>query len=295
MRILNLGSMNLDYVYSVEHIVTGGETISAFSRQEYCGGKGLNQSIALARAGAQVFHAGHIGPEGQSLRVCLHDSNVDVSLVNTVPSPTGHAIIQVDEQGQNSIIVFGGANQTITNTDVDQMLAKFESGDILLLQNETSCRDYAIFAASQKGLLVALNPSPIDSSLINSNVLQYVYWFILNEVEGQSLTGERTPECICKALREKHPKCRVMLTLGSKGSIYYDGTQFITQPAFVVNAVDTTAAGDTFTGYFLAGIAAGLPIAACLERASKASAIAVSKPGASVSIPTQAELNSLDW
>lgn len=295
MRILNLGSMNLDYVYSVEHIVTGGEAIAAVTRHEFCGGKGLNQSIALARAGAQVFHAGHIGPEGLSLQDCLLDSNVDVSLVNVVSTPTGHAIIQVDKQGQNSIIVFGGANQTITNADVDQMLESFGSGDILLLQNETSCRDYAILAASQKGLRVALNPSPIDSALLNNNALHHVHWFILNEVEGQLLTGEQVPERICHVLRKKYPNCCIILTLGSLGSIYYDGAQFITQPAFAVNVVDTTAAGDTFTGYFLAGIAAGLPIAACLERASKASAIAVSKPGASVSIPMQAQLDSVDW
>lgn len=292
MKILNLGSMNLDYVYTVAHFVRSGETIASMSRQEFCGGKGLNQSVALARAGANVFHAGCIGPEGIVLLDRLTENGVNISLVKQINEPTGHAVIQVDPSGQNCIIIYGGANQAITQDDVDRMLERFDAGDILLLQNETSCRDYAICKAAEKGLLVALNPSPIDDSLIKSSALQHVHWFILNEIEGHSLTGENDPEQICKALRGKYPGCRVVLTLGSDGSMYDDGHTFCHQRIFPVPVVDTTAAGDTFAGYFLARIAAGNTPAECLRIASMASAIAVSRPGASDSIPTLTELTS---
>lgn len=292
MKILNLGSMNLDFVYAVDHFVRGGETIASVSRQEFCGGKGLNQSIALARAGAQVFHAGCVGPEGSILSDRLAENGVDVSLVKRVKEPTGHAVIQVDPSGQNCIIIYGGANQMVTREDVDRMLEHFETGDILLLQNETGCRDYAIRKAAEKGLLVALNPSPIDDALLSSDALVQVHWFILNEIEGHLLTEESEPEMICKVLREKYPGCRVVLTLGSDGSMYDDGHTFCRQEIFHVPVVDTTAAGDTFAGYFLAGIAAGNEPAECLRIASMASAIAVGRSGASDSIPTQSELNS---
>lgn len=292
MKILNLGSLNLDYVYAVRHIAKSGETIAALSRNTFCGGKGLNQSIALARAGAKVYHAGCIGPEGAQLKTRLEESGVDTRLTKTVDIPTGHAIIQVTPNGENCIIVHGGANQCITEADVDCMLADFGRDDILLLQNETSCRDYAICQAARKGMRIALNPSPIDETLRSSQALYHVHWFILNEIEGYDLSGEAEPQRICTALREKYNRCTVVLTLGEDGVTYYDGENEYHHGIYEVPVVDTTAAGDTFAGYFIAGIAAGHSAQKAIALASKASALAVSRAGASDSIPTLVEVET---
>ena len=290
MKVLSFGSLNLDYVYTVDHFVTAGETIASLARNEFCGGKGLNQSVALARAGAEVYHAGRIGPEGEVLRRRLRDSGVDVSLVEMTEEPTGHAVIQVDPTGQNCIIIHGGANRAITEADVDAMLEAFEAGDVLLMQNETSALDYAITKAAQKGLLVALNPSPMDETLKNSPALQHVHWFILNEIEGNALTGETEPGRICAALQERYPDCVVVLTLGKDGAMYDDGALICRHGIYDVPVVDTTAAGDTFAGYFIACVAKGLAPDEALRLASRASSLAVSRAGASDSIPTMEEV-----
>lgn len=292
MKILNIGSLNLDYTYVVSHFVRAGETLASLARQKHCGGKGLNQSIAAARAGAEVFHAGQIGPEGSCLKELLAESGADVSLVDQGTVPTGHAIIQVNPEGQNCILIFGGANRQITQKDVDRYLLGFSAGDILLVQNETSCVEYAIERAAQKGMTVALNPSPISPELVSSPVLRFVNLFILNEVEGLALTEQQEPEKICASLREKYGNCHVMLTLGAQGSVFYDGRRFLHQDSFRVNAVDTTGAGDTFTGYFLSGLASGMPTEDNLRRASLASALAVSKPGAAAGIPSLSEVEA---
>ncbi len=295
MKILSFGSLNLDYVYSLDHFVRGGETIASLKREEFCGGKGLNQSIALARAGAEVYHGGRVGAEGEVLKNRLRESGVDVSLTETLGNvPTGHAIIQVDKTGQNCIIIYGGANQSMTESDVDAMLKGFGEGDIILLQNETSMRDYAITKAAEKGMQVALNPSPIDEGLINSPALKYVKYFILNEIEGHELSSESEPERICEEMHKRFPGSVVVLTLGKDGVMYSDGENVYTHGIYKVKAVDTTAAGDTFAGYFLACSSKGVSPEKAIAIASKASGIAVSRAGASDSIPTMAEVESLD-
>lgn len=295
MRILSLGSLNLDYVYMVDHFVRAGETIASLDRNEFCGGKGLNQSIALARAGAEVCHAGKIGADGTKLKHKLmeHGVNTDFTLVDN-NLPTGHAIIQVDPKGQNCIIIYGGANQAIQTTDIDGILAAFEPGDIMLVQNEINNLDYAIEKAQARGLRVALNPSPIDKNLVESPALKYVEWFILNEIEGFEITGEQKPEKICDVLRSRFPGCRVVLTLGKQGVLYSDGDITATHGIYDVPVVDTTAAGDTFTGYFLACVTEGLSIERALELASKASSLAVSRAGAADSIPSRKEVETTD-
>lgn len=295
MKVLSLGSMNLDYVYAVDHFVQAGETLAASDRSIHRGGKGLNQSVALAQAGAETYHAGRIGTDGIMLKDWLAAKGVDVSFLETdTDIPTGHAIIQVVPSGQNSIIILAGTNGSINEEYVDKVLAHFEPGDLLLMQNETSCRDYAIEQAAKKGLKVALNPSPMTDELAKSTALQYVSFFILNEIEGKAVTGETDPDKICKAMKERYPDGTVVLTLGSDGVVYFDGTKRLSHGIYPVKAVDTTAAGDTFTGFFLATLAAGEPPEVALQRASKASAIAVTRPGASDSIPTLEEVLNLD-
>lgn len=295
MKILCLGSLNLDFVYNVDHFVLPGETIAALERNQFCGGKGSNQAISLARAGANVYMAGKIGSDGGVLRERLIDNGADVSLLEIDDSvPTGHAIIEVDPSGQNSIIICGGANQTIDEDFIDRALEGFGASDIILLQNEISSLDYAIKRATEKGIGVALNPSPLDDKLKNSPELADVDWFIINELEGAALTGEKEPEAICRAMRAKYPKCIVVLTLGTDGAMYYDGTNTYKQPTYKVKPVDTTGAGDTFTGYFLAGIGDGLEVPAALDLAAKAAAISVTRPGAADSIPSRAEVEKTE-
>ncbi|MEG0833564.1 MAG: ribokinase [Oscillospiraceae bacterium] len=295
MKILNIGSLNLDFVYAVDHFVRPGETIAAKQFDKHSGGKGLNQSIALAKAKAQVFHAGKVGADGRGLIELLGETGANTELVEIVKDkPTGHAIIQVDEKGQNCIIIFGGANQDISKSDIDGMLEKFEKGDILLLQNEASNAGYAIEQAYKKGMLVALNPSPIDDCLKKSPALKYVHWFILNEIEGFEISQKREPDEILREMKRLFPECIVVLTLGKDGVVYFDGEQKATHGIYEVPVADTTAAGDTFAGYFLAGTARGLPVPKCLELASKASSLAVSRPGSGDSIPTLAEVESTD-
>lgn len=290
MKILNFGSLNLDYVYSVDHFVAEGETLASTVRNTFCGGKGLNQSVALARAGAEVYHAGCIGPEGDMLTDMLSGAGVDVTYVRRVDTPTGHAIIQVDPRGRNCILLFGGANQCNDVAYVDTVLADFGADDWLVLQNEISSLAHLISAAKAKGMTVVLNPSPFDLSLVAAG-LDQVDYVLLNETEGKQLTGYEAPSYILNAIRASYPDLKVVLTLGKDGCIYNDGKQRIAHGIFAVKAVDTTAAGDTFTGFFIGAVSQGADPAEAIRRASAASAIAVSRPGAAPSVPTVCEVD----
>lgn len=289
MKVLNFGSLNLDYVYQVDHIIIPGETQSTKSRNMFCGGKGLNQSIALAKAGIPVYHAGQIGEGGEILLKTCEKNGVHTDFIKKVNGPSGHTVIQVDKNGQNSILLFGGANRSITREFVDEVLGNFEKGDLLLLQNEVNELDYMIDAAYEKGMMIILNPSPYDSALEACD-LSKVSLFLVNEIEGFQITGEKEPEKILAKIKEMYPKAKIVLTLGGDGSVYQDETGIYKQGIFKVKAVDTTAAGDTFTGYFLSSILDGIPVEEGLKLAAKASAIAVSRPGATDSIPLKEEV-----
>ena len=288
-RIINFGSLNIDHVYSVDHFVRPGETLASTTYAKHCGGKGFNQSIALAHAGAHVFHAGKVGEDGIFLRKRLELAGVDASRVKVVDVPTGHAVIQVTPEGENSIILHGGANRMITNYDAKNALRGFSAGDLVLLQNEISSVPDIMEMASAKELGIVFNPSPINAT-IKDYPLHLVNLLILNEVEGADLTGATTPETILLSLQTKYPKASIVLTLGCKGAVYASGTLKASAPALKVAAVDTTAAGDTFTGFFIAEWSHGVEVEQALMTACRAAAICVSRPGAADSIPTRAEL-----
>lgn len=285
MKILNFGSLNFDYVYRVDNIVSPGETVSATEVHQYCGGKGLNQSIALARAGAEVYHAGLVGPDGGEFITLCGMNDIDTKYIRTIEERTGHTIIQVDHKGQNSIVVYGGANQRVDKAFVDEVLSGFGRGDIILLQNEISCLDFIIDRACEKEMGIILNPSPFNDRIRNCH-LEKVSMFIINEVEGFDMTGERDPDEILDSMGVKFPEAEIVLTIGESGSIYYCNEKKMRQKAYRVNAVDTTAAGDTFTGYFVAEMAHGRELKDTLDIAAKAAAIAVTRNGAVPSIPT---------
>ena len=284
MRILNFGSCNIDYVYSMNHIVTVGETIMAHNLDLFPGGKGLNQSIAAARAGADVFHAGCIGCDGDMLKEILLNSGVDISYLKDVEEKNGHAIIQVSDDGDNSIFIYPGSNAMITREFVDAVLENFSNEDILLLQNEINDIEYIIKKAYEKGMCVVFNPSPINE-VISQIDLGKITYLILNEVEAKEITGVKGVEEQLMYFEGKYPELKVILTLGKRGSVMLRNGKLLRQEAYKVNAVDTTAAGDTFTGYFLAGLAMGVDDKTVLMRASTASAISVSRKGAAPSIP----------
>lgn len=290
MKILNFGSLNIDKVYAVEEIVKGGETIDSISFSESVGGKGLNQSIAVAKAGGNIMHAGCVGKDGEILLQALKDNNVDTSLIKTVETASGQAIIQVDKHGQNCIILFHGANYEVDKAYIDEVMQDFAQGDILILQNEISNIDYIIEVAKTKQMKIYLNPSPINENLNKYN-MQAIDGIFANEHEGAYLAGKEKVEDILDSLASKYPELEIILTFGDKGAYYRHKDINIFQPAYKVDAVDTTAAGDTFTGYFIALRQQGKSIEESLQKANKASSITVSRKGASISIPKIAEVD----
>ena len=289
MKVLNIGSMNLDYVYQVDHIVQPGETEASFGMNVFLGGKGINQSMALAKAGVKVYHGGMIGEDGQPFLDVCKEYGVNADHIKMIEGKTGHAIIQVDKNAQNCILLYGGANQKLTESYVDEVLKDFESGDILLLQNEVNQLPYIVDQAYAKGMQVALNPSPFNEKLKEVD-LKKVSIFLLNEVEGGQITGMVDPEDVLAKMREMFPHAKIVLTLGKDGARYAEGDATYDQPIFKVQAVDTTAAGDTFTGYFLAGLIDGMEIPDILKMSAKASSIAVTRNGAVQSIPFKEEV-----
>ena len=295
MKILSFGSLNIDYTYSVEHIVQKGETLSSTSLEVFSGGKGLNQSIALAKAGAEVYMAGAVGKDGLFLLDLLKENNVNIEYTKVLDTiRTGNAIIQKDIHGENCILLYGGANQAIEKDYIDEVLNHFNDQDYLIIQNEINNLDYLVVKASQKGLKVILNPSPMNEKIL-ALPLDKINYFILNEVEVCQILNEEYKDNgkeLAYKMLEKYPDSHIILTLGSKGSIYIDQKNFYKQGIYKVQAVDTTAAGDTFSGYFFASILNGKGIPYALDLAAKASSIAVTRLGAAPSIPLKEEVEA---
>ena len=295
MKILSFGSLNIDYVYSVPHFVKKGETLSAKELNVYTGGKGLNQSIALARAGVETYQAGAIGTDGMFLLEQLKEAGVKTDLVKILDDVrTGNAIIQNDDEGDNCIVLFGGANQAITKEQVDEVFKDFTNEDYLLIQNEINELPYIVKKAKEIGMKIILNPSPMNEKIMKLPLDQIDY-FILNEIEAMQILEMDKPEeidgkYIASLLHERFKDATIVLTLGSEGSVCISDDEYVEQSIYKVKAIDTTAAGDTYTGYFIAGILNGKTIKESMDIASKASAIAVTRQGAAPSIPVLEEV-----
>lgn len=292
MKIYNLGSLNIDYVYSVEHFVTGGETISSRGLSLFPGGKGLNQSIALARAGAPVIHGGICGTGGDFLINTLQDAGVDTTRIKRSEDSNGHAIIQVNSQGENCIMIHPGTNGMVDATYIEEYLRDASEGDILLLQNEVSGLADAFEIAHSKGMTLVFNPSPYSVDLCSLPLSYVDIWFV-NEIEGGAITGTSDPYAIADAFMTLYPEARLVLTLGDKGSIYRDKDTAHVQTAYRAVPVDTTAAGDTFTGYFMSYLTSAHSVKDSMNAASLAASITVSRMGAAESIPDISEVEKL--
>ena len=290
MKILVFGSTNIDHNYQMEHIARPKETVTSLGYEIHPGGKGLNQAIAFAKTGQHVYLAAVVGNDAGMLLDVMEKYDVDTRYLKKINAPNGHAIIQIDKNGENSIFLYPGTNSSITHEYVDRVLNGFEKGDFIILQNEINRQDYIIEKAYEKGMVILMNPSPCDDSL-KDLPLEKVSYFFINEVEGAILTGESAPEKILDRMNELYPESRVVLTLGADGSCYKYRDHFCSQAIFPVKAIDTVGAGDTFMGYFSYGLSQGYTPEECLLLATKASSITVTRKGAADSIPTLAEIN----
>ena len=291
MKICNFGSINIDHVYRVDHFVRPGETLSSTSYRLFPGGKGFNQSIALARAGADVHHAGMIGADGLWLKERLSREGVTVDhIIVSENEPTGHAVIQVTPTGENAIFLYGGANRCIERDQANTVIDRFHVGDCLLVQNEITNTDSIIRAAKERGLFVVLNPAPMTEDILNWS-LDCVDMFIMNEIEGKALAGTDDIEDVIPRLRKAFPKASLVLTLGERGVIHADASgEILSVPARDVTPVDTTGAGDTFIGFFLGSRLGGAQASEALDIGCLAAALCIGRPGAADSIPTQDEV-----
>lgn len=287
MRVLNFGSLNIDFVYRMPRIVAPGETLSCRALHVFAGGKGANQSVALAKAGAQVFHAGLVGHDGRWLIERLGELGVDVANVRVSrEGRTGNAIIQVSDEGENAIVLYPGTNHELTRPQIDETLARFGDGDVLLLQNETNEVPYLIAEAKRRDMRVVFNPAPMTPA-VRGYPLADVDVLFVNETEGRELTGRRTEDEVLAEL----PAWENVLTLGGTG-VRFSGNEELYVPGVKVDVVDTTAAGDTFIGYFLAARGEGKPNREALELACRAAAMCCTKLGAMDAIPSRAEVEA---
>ncbi|MCV2883461.1 ribokinase [Aestuariibacter sp. AA17] len=290
MAVINFGSINIDHVYQVDHFVQPGETLASSHYQQLLGGKGANQSIALAKAGVEVKHVGRIHESDASFKQTMIKAGIDCKYVACTQTPTGHAIIQVTPEGENSIVLFGGANQELTDQDILRALDSASDNDWVLTQNETSGIEQVLRQAKDKGLKVAFNPAPMTES-VKSLPHNCIDLLIVNEVEAAEIAGCEALDEMESYFRTHWPHAEILITLGKAGVRMLRKDESIDVPAFLVDAVDTTAAGDTFIGFFLSSYTKEHDAKTALTRACAASALAVTRVGAAQSIPEIAEVN----
>ena len=295
--IVVVGSINIDIVNQVAAHPKVGETIRSQTTTFHPGGKGANQAVAAARAGGRVHMVGAVGGDqfGTELKASLTEAGVITEYVTGCARSTGMAFITVDEAGANGIIISEGANAEVNKEQVDAVLQALYPIDAVLLQNEIpfSVTAYAIEAAHTKGIPVFLNAAP--GIEVPDVLLQKIDLLITNELETQVITGlpvtdQRSAHQATASLIERHVR-QVVITMGEQGAMYSDrdGRQ-IFQPAFRVQAVDTTSAGDTFVGALAVAVCSSMEMEAALAFAAMAAALAVTKTGAQPSIPTLREI-----
>lgn len=292
MKVFNFGSINIDHIYQMPHFVRPGETLASTDYTTMLGGKGANQSIALAKAGVDVEHLGIIHHQDAWILDYLSQAGVGTGKIKQQSElATGHAIIQIDAQAENAIMLFAGANHGFSSADIDALLSDAKAGDILLLQNECNQLDAVINRAHGLGMKVMFNPAPMDDS-VKALPLDKLGLLIVNEIEAAALFDmpELDLDALPGFLARHYPELEVLVTLGGDGAVFIGGEAQIKVPAHKVKAVDTTAAGDTFIGYFIAGLQKGMPVRDAMALGCKASSITVQRPGASESIPSWQEV-----
>lgn len=289
MKVLCFGSANLDHVYKVDHFTVPGETQGCLEYNIKCGGKGVNQAIAMSLAGNDTYFAGIIGSDGGLLKDALVDKGVCIDYMKISNRPTGHAIIEVDQSGQNHILLYGGTNKEIDFEYIDEVLSHFSKGDIVVLQNEINNVPYIIERCYEKEMKIFFNAAPYDKTVQNYPI-EKVTWLVVNETEGAALSNEEDYEKILQTLKQKYPHTHILFTMGKEGSRVLTDKEDVKVEVLKVNAVDTTGAGDTYIGYFVRGIVEEMSLLETAQMATKASAIAVTRFGAVDSIPRYEEV-----
>jgi ribokinase len=288
-RIINFGSLIVDYVYTVPRFTRSSESLQANSCTLCIGGKGLNQSIAAARAGALVLHAGFIGDDGAPLKKCLENNGIDTRFIQSIAGPSGHSISQVTPFGERAMLSLHAANHEYTPWYIDSVLAEAQKKDLILIQNETNAIPYIMRQAKAHNLSLIFHVAP-SSIQVNDYPLETVSVFILNEKAGQALTGQTTPETISTALRCRFPNAEIILNFGEKGIYYCDPSRSLFFPTPKTTPKDSSATEDTFTGYYIALKREGHPLEECLQLAIYASSLCLSSLGGVSSIPQRHEL-----
>lgn len=285
MTIYNLGSINIDMVYQVPHLPTPGETLAAKVYSQGLGGKGANMSVATARAAAHVRHIGAVGADGRWAVERMLEYGVDTTHISELSAATGHAIINVDDAGENAIVLWAGANAQISVDQIGRALAEANTGDTLMMQNETTGQLASAKMAKELGLRVVYAAAPFDADAVTP-LLPYIDLLVLNEIEAQQLEAT-----IGKALGEL-PIDNAIVTLGGDGCRWYANSAKLVSdfPAIKVDPVDTTGAGDTFTGYVVAGLDRGMPMEQAIKLATQAGALMVTRLGAADVIPDLKEI-----
>nr|WP_319248791.1 ribokinase [uncultured Celeribacter sp.] len=287
MAIYNFGSVNIDHFYALPHLPAPGETLSTTEHSVGLGGKGTNQSVAVAKAGAKVFHIGAIGHEEPWVQERIAGYGVDCRFLSRVEGGTGHAVIYVDASGENSIVIDPAANARQDKAVLAKALGQAGSDDILMLQNETTLQREAAELARAKGMRVIYSAAPFSIEAVQA-VIGSVSLLVMNEVESAQLCAAMELELA------DIPVPELLVTLGSRGAMWRSNTsgEVIEVPAPKVQPVDTTAAGDTYIGYVAAGLDLGMPMRAAMEWAARAAALKVTRAGTADAIPTANEVKS---
>ena len=289
-KIINFGSINIDHVYRVPHLVKPGETLSSLDLVTGLGGKGANQSVAIARAGVSVAHVGRVFKGDRWAVALLASTGVDTDNIALIEGASGHAIIQVDDQGENAIVLHGGANQSFSIADIESALNRNQQARYLLMQNETNLLAETFELAQAKGIKIVLNPAPMTDN-IKDLPLAKLDTLIVNQGEAEALCGAADIDQMTQQMAALAPQTRVVVTLGGDGAMLLANGEVTHMNSPNVDVVDTTGAGDTFVGYFLAGVAEGMNDHDALQRACLAGSIAVTRQGAITAIPDRSEVS----
>ncbi|MBQ5395248.1 MAG: ribokinase [Alistipes sp.] len=301
-NIVVIGSSNTDMVVKTSHLPAGGETVLGGTFFMNAGGKGANQAVAAARYGNRVVFVAKTGDDlfGKQVLKSLKEDNIVTDYVFVdKENPSGVALITIDSEAENCIVVAPGANMALSPADIDVAAEEIRNADVLLMQLESPVETvtYAAKMAAEAGVPVILNPAPAPAEPLSEELLKSLYLITPNRSEASRLSGIEVKDMesayrAAKAIRDMGPKC-VIITLGSEGSLLDDGTMPMRVEALKVEAVDTTAAGDTYNGVLASVIAEGRSLIEAMREANVAAAISVTRMGAQPAAPTREEINEM--
>ena len=300
--IVVIGSSNTDMVVKTSHIPAGGETVLGGDFFMNAGGKGANQAVAAARYGNRVVFIAKTGDDlfGAKARETLQKDGIVTDYVFLDKEhPSGVALITIDKDAENCIVVASGANMHLCAADIDAAAEEIRSADVVLMQLECPIEtvEYATRMATEAGVPVILNPAPAPAEPLREELLRNLYLITPNRSEASRISGIEVKDMesaqrAAKAIYDMGPH-NVIITLGAEGSLIYDGQMFMRVEAIRVEAVDTTAAGDTYNGVLASVIAEGRSLIEAANEANRASAISVTRMGAQPAAPTRKEIEEM--